>query len=54
MSDGYVYRHAETLSTEQTRRVMCLDAALRLLAGRNVQWSHIVTVARWLYDGEHP
>lgn len=50
----FTYRHAETMSTEQTRRTMCLAAALLLLAGRATPWTGIVDVARWLYDGEGP
>lgn len=39
------------LTPDQTRRAMCLDIALDLVAGRSVPIQVVERIARWICDG---
>jgi len=50
--ETYTYGPGVAMTPEQTRRAMCLAAALALLSGRSVHVGTVREVARWLYTGE--
>ena len=57
MSDQPAYERAlsddslEHLTTDQIHRVLCLQVALSLVAGRDVLISTVRQIAQWIYDG---